>query len=191
VKRTHRTRLITTLLAAVVVIAVGSIVTVFYRVRQAEDLPEKLMAVIPENTEIALGSLEHTATRGGKTQWRLKAETARVMDGKTTLMLTNPQVVFYMDDGREVVLTADQGILETRSNNIAATGNVVINNRDYSMKTEALRYSHDERKLTSDRRVFITGAWADLSADRMHLDLNADTVEFTGRVEGAFTRGVT
>ena len=187
----NRTTLLKYVLTAIVVVTVGSIITIFYRVRQIQESPAQLLSAIPDNTEIALGSLEHTATQDGKTQWRLKAETARLMDGKTKLMLTNPHVVFYLDDGKEVVMTADQGILETPSNNIAATGNVVINNRDYYMKTEALRYSHEERKLTSDRRVHITGSWAELSADRMDLDLNTDAVEFSGHVQGAFTRGIT
>jgi len=183
-----RTRVVTGMLAAVVIAVVAGVSGTFYLSRKAADTPEAILAVIPDNTEVSLENIAHTASSDGRTQWRLTAEKARLTQGKRRLLLTRPAVVFYLEDGREVTLTADRGVLETGSNDIAVDGNVVISNRDYRLATEALRYTHGSRVLSTDRPVAIDGPWAALRALTMRVDLEADTAVFGGGVKGWLER---
>ena len=184
----RRTGIIKGVLAAVVVLTVVGVGGLFYRVRNATDKPAQLLSAIPENTEIALSNIEHTATSNGRSQWRLTAEQARLTEGKRQLLLTRPSVVFFMEDGREVMLTADQGVLDTQSNDIAVDGHVVVSNRDYRLATEKLRYSHGDRLLMSDAPVAIDSRWAALTAQAMRVDMNSGTAVFDGNVKGWLAR---
>ncbi len=180
----RRTKVIKWVLAAVSIAAVAGVGGIFYFVRTVSEAPERLLTAIPENTEIALDNIEHTATSEGRTQWHLKAEKARITEGKRQLILTRPTVVFYPKRGQAVTLSAEQGVLELPSNDIAMSGTVVVSNPDYRLATEALRYFHTDRVLESDRPVVIDGRWAELTARSMRVDLEAGTIVFDGDVKG-------
>ncbi|MFH1980286.1 MAG: LPS export ABC transporter periplasmic protein LptC [Pseudomonadota bacterium] len=186
----RRTGIIKGVLAAVVVLTVLGVGSIFYRVRNATDMPAQLLSAIPENTEVTLTNIEHTATSDGRTQWRLTAEKALLTDGKQQLLLTRPSVVFFTEDGREITMTGERGTLVTQSNDIAVEGHVVVSNRDYRLVTEALRYSHGDRVLTSDLPVSIEGRWVSLTAQSMRVDLNASTAVFEGTVKGWLARDI-
>lgn len=181
-------RIVKWLLAVIVVAVVAAVGGMFYLTRTVDDAPGKLLSAVSENTDIALDNISHTAASEGRTQWRLTAEKARVTDGKQQIQLTRPAVIFYLEDGGEVRLTADRGVLETRSNDIAVSGNVVVTNRDYRLTTEALQYTHDSRVLAADRPVAIEARWAALTAQHMRVDLDAGTADFDGNVKGWLTR---
>lgn len=186
-----RRRIIKWALTTVAVITVAGVGGMFSLVRMSDESPQKLISMIPDDTDVALDNIEHTASIDGKTQWRLTAVKARLTEGKRQLLLTRPAVVFFLDDGREVTLTADRGVLETQSNDIAVDGNVVVSNRDYRLIAETLRYRHTEQVLVSDKPVIIEGQWAALRANTMRVDLNADTAVFNGSVKGWVARELT
>lgn len=183
-----RKRVIKWVLTAVAVATVAGVGGMFSLERMGGESPQKLISMIPDDTDVALDRIEHTASADGRTQWRLTAEKARLTAGKGQLLLTRPAVVFFLDDGRKVTLTADRGVLETRSNDIAVDGNVVVSNRDYRLVTETLRYRHVERVLVGDQPVAIDGRWAELTANAMRVDLDAGTAVFNGSVKGWVAR---
>ena len=63
-------------LLVVMLLGVAGVVGTFVTYRKSFDNPEKLSALLPENTQVSMQSFEHTATRDGKTQWHLEAESA-------------------------------------------------------------------------------------------------------------------
>jgi LPS export ABC transporter protein LptC len=73
--------------------------------------------------------------------------------------------------------------LKTDTNDIAVSGNVVLNNKEYKLLTEKLNYAHDRRVLYSGAPVIITGASSRLSADSISLDLNTKKITMDGSVE--------
>ncbi|NIW00262.1 LPS export ABC transporter periplasmic protein LptC, partial [Candidatus Saccharibacteria bacterium] len=81
--------------------------------------------------------------------------------------LADLKVTFFLDDASEITLTADKGILNTDSNDIEVSGNVVVINREYKLLTEELNYAHDKRVLYSTAPVTISGPEAHLAADKI------------------------
>ena len=167
--------------AAVTGLAVLIAVFLQFRNQQMGALPIPMPAV---NALMTLAKVHQTATKDGKVQWELDAASAQLEANGGRMILTAPTVQFHLEDGTQVNLTADQGILHTNNNNMEVTGNVRLQNDRYTLLTEALVYLHSKRILKSNAPVHIQSATAALRADRMTYDLKDNRAQFVGQVEG-------
>jgi LPS export ABC transporter protein LptC len=163
-------------------LAVGMIVSVFIGYRQVSKAPELLLTSIKEGANLSLGKIRQTSTRDGKKEWSLEADSANYMEVENKVDLKNLSVTYFLEDNREVYLEADQGILQTDTNDIEFSGNVVIRNEAYQMKTEHLVYQHGRRIIYCDQAIRIWGQGTELTADSAKYDLNADKIVLKGNV---------
>lgn len=178
-----RKRIIKQLLTAVVITGFIGIIIVFVRFRSGQGPP----LPIPENNGNALMTLakvHQTATKNGRIQWELDAQSAQLEAGGQRMVLKAPKVVFYMEDGGIVRLAAEHGVLNTMNNDMQVNGNVRLNNDRYTLLTEALDYRHAERLLESHVPVKITSDDFNLRADTMQYDIDKGLAQFNGRVQG-------
>jgi LPS export ABC transporter protein LptC len=116
--RLKKTKKLSIFLLAVILMAVGLIVSVFIGYRQVSKAPEMLLTSIKEGANLSLGKIRQTATRDGKKEWSLEAESANYMEAENKVDLTNLSVVYFLEDNREVYLQAARGILQTDTNDI-------------------------------------------------------------------------
>lgn len=136
--------------------------------------------------DATLGKIEQISTKNGRTEWRLTADSAEMMEVANRLKLKNISATFYPKSGEEVYLTAKSGLVDTSTNNIEVTGNVVIETELYQMATEQLNYDDQSRLLTSNAPVNLTDGASALAADGMQYDLGKNRARFTGNVAGIF-----
>ena len=171
------------LLLATILITLSGIIGIYIGFREDSKIAES----VPESSEpdatLSIGKIHQTATRKGKKEWSLEASSAHYIDKTNQMVLKDLSVIFFLEDSSEVTLVADRGILETVSKDIAVSGNVVLNNKDYKLLTEKLNYAHDRRVLYSNAPVIITGDSARLAADSISFDLNSKKVTMDGSVE--------
>ena len=181
------------LLISVVVLTIGAVVGIFIKYRNTPPHVQKVgrTATMGGKARLALGKIEHTATRNGKKEWTLTAESASMMDGKRKKMLIQkPSVVFFLEDGEKVYLTADRGVLDTVSNNMEAIGDVKVTHKAYVLKTQRLVYLHKKRKILSRNPVKIEGKKFVLRSKSMVYDLDKKTSIFEGRVKGVLYENI-
>jgi LPS export ABC transporter protein LptC len=179
----NRKRLVKRILTAAVILGIAAMVAVFFQFRSRQLVPIP-MPDIATKALMTLANLHQTATKNGKIQWELDAESAQMEADSGRMLLTKPKVVFFADDGTQVLLTANSGTLDTRSNDMQVTGNVSVHNDRYTLVTEALVYQHAQRLLRSDVPVKITNKAFDLRADKMTYSLDDNLAQFDGQVEG-------
>jgi LPS export ABC transporter protein LptC len=129
------------------------------------------------------GKIQQTATRKGKKEWSLEAGSANYIGKTSQMVLKDLMVRFFIDDETEITLAADKGILNTDSNDIEVSGNVVVINKQYKLLTEKLNYANDKRVLYSTAPVTISGPAVHLTADTISFDLNTQKVTLEGSVE--------
>lgn len=177
-------------LLIVVMLLCCCLVVAFWVYRNSIQPLQVVANAVDAGVKLAMDSVEHTAMRDGKVQWRLKADSAALEASGEMLILTAPQVVFYADDGRAIHMTADQGRLNTKTNDLAVSGNVTIRDQEYRMRTERLRYRHQENRLAADQPVAVDGSWASLTADTMEIDLSSRRATFSGQVRGVIRDGI-
>ncbi len=175
------------ILLIVILLALGTVVTVFIGYRTVSNAPEMLLSSIQDGANLSLGKIRQTATRDGKKEWSLEAASAHYMENDKKAVLKDLFITYFLEDDRKVYLKADQGILNTDTNDIEFSGNVVIRNEDYRLTTEQLSYDHKRRFIFTEDPVNISGDAAELSADSATFDLEANKIVLTGNVATAIS----
>ncbi len=186
--RLKKTKKLSIFLLIVILSAVGMIVSVFIGYRQVSNAPELLLTSIKEGANLSLGKIRQTATRDGIKEWSLEADSANYMEAENKIDLKKLAVTYFLEDNREVYLEAEQGILQTDTNDIEVSGNVVIRNDEYQMKTEHLNYDHGQRIIICDQSIRIWGQDGELKAESAKYDLKADKIVLKGNVVATVPR---
>ncbi|UCF94977.1 MAG: LPS export ABC transporter periplasmic protein LptC [Desulfobacterales bacterium] len=174
-------------LIIVMLIGLSVIVAIFIGYRHLADTPEMLMESLKDGANMSIGEIHQTATRDGKKEWSLDARSARYLENQNQVLLKELSVTFFRDNGQEVYLTADEGILDTGSNDIEVSGHVVLRNENYTLKTENLNYRHQQRFIFSEVPVKIFGNLGELAAESVAFDINTNRLEMKGNVEGTLS----
>jgi LPS export ABC transporter protein LptC len=170
-----------------VIVALSAVVAVAVTLYRFKAPPADQIAAIPKraaNAILASTRVHHTATRNGRIQWELEADSAQMKDKAKEVLLQSPDVVFFSDDGRKFNLTATRGRLNTKTNNLVVGGAVHLFNRHYDMHTEKLIYLHGKRLLESRGAVKIFSDSVQLQANAMTYEIDTEQAHFTGQVEG-------
>jgi lipopolysaccharide export system protein LptC len=170
-------------LLATIFITLAGVIWIYIGFQQDSTVSEPMPDSVEPDTSLSIGKIQHTATRKGKKEWSLEAASANYIGETSQMVLKDLTVTFFLDDASEMTLTAVKGNLNTDSNDIEVSGNVVVINREYKLLTEGLNYAHDKRVLYSTAPVKISGPEADLAADKISLDLNTKIVTLEGSVE--------
>ncbi|MEW6673743.1 MAG: LPS export ABC transporter periplasmic protein LptC [Thermodesulfobacteriota bacterium] len=172
------------ILTALILIVAGVLVTVFVAYRKVLDKVDT--SFLPENTGaiLSIKRLRQTATRNGIKEWSLDAGSAQFVDGKKLAVLKDLSVTFYPKEGLPIFVTADQGLLKIDSNDIEASGNVVVKREGYRLDTDSIQYEHSRRMIHAPRPVKITAEAFDLAADAMSFELDTKKTRFKGNVRG-------
>jgi len=165
-------------------ISFGIIFAVFIRYRQYADKRNSSVSPVPGDANISIGKVHQTATKDGATEWSLNAGSVKYFDSQKKAVLKDLSITFFLKDGSHIYMTADKGVLKTDSNDIEVTGNVVVKNINYRLRTENLHYNHKKRTISSPVPVEISGTFIRLAADSMFIDLNRNQAVFKGNIKG-------
>jgi LPS export ABC transporter protein LptC len=178
-------------LGSVIFIILAIIITIFIGYRTVLTKPEKVIAAIPKGANLSIDKVHQESIKDGRKEWILDASSAHYLGKEKKVVFNKLSVVFYMEDKREVRLTADKGILKTDTSNMEAVGNVVVTNEEHRIKTEKLSYDHKKRVLFSETPVDCLSGSSTLFADTMFLDLNENQVTLEGNVIGDLSGQIT
>jgi len=177
------------ILLLVILVTIGTITTVFIGYKQVVTAPEQLLSSIKDGANLSLGKIRQTATRNGKKEWSLEAGSAHYIENDKTAVLKDLFITYFLKDNREVYLEAEEGILQTDTNDIEFSGNVVIRNEDYQLRTRRLSYEHERRLIFSNDPVQVSGESVNLSARLLKYDLNLNKLLLSGNIEATISRG--
>ena len=178
-------------LISIIFITFGIVSAIFVGYRHISDKKDSLVSNIRSKANISIGKAHQTATRNGIIEWSLDAASVDYINDKNQAIFHDLSVKFFLKDNTNVYLKADRGILNTDSNNMKISGNVVVENDSYRLKSDNLYYKHNGRMIYSDTSVNITGDLFNLVADSMSLDLNTNRSIFEGKVAGTLHERIT
>ena len=167
-------------------ISLATIVWAFVYYRRLPVQAPDLVSSLPTGADLTIADIHQTATREGRKEWSLDAASARYLNAKKQVILTDLSMTFYLENQQDIELTADTGVLMTESKDVEVGGNVELKSRDALLKTEQLHYRHEQRTLASQLPVQIRGDSFRLTAERMQLDLNTNRATFEGNINGEF-----
>lgn len=166
----------------------GGVVGIYIGFKPDPQIAESVPQSAQPDATLSIGRIHQTATRDGRKEWSLEADSAHYIGKNNQMVLKGLKVVFFLKDNSEINLQADQGILKIDSNDMDVSGNVVLKNQEYKLLTEKLAYSHDRRMLYSNAPATIFSTAIQLTADSMALDLNSKKLTLEGSVETTIDR---
>lgn len=169
------------------ILALAATVILFIGYRRASRNPEILLEAVQKEADMRLNKIRQTAMKNGIREWRMEAESATLVEKRKTMLLTRPNVEFFMKDGDNVHLTADRGTIYTDSSRISVSGQVSATTRRYRFETERLDYDPKTRELRADTPVDISSQAFSLSAGNMAMNLESNITRFEGGVEGTIS----
>ncbi len=183
-KKTSKLKLI---LPVIILVVIGTVVAVFVGYRQVSSTPELLLSTIKTGADLSIGKIRQTSTRNGKKQWTLEARSADYMENEKKVILKQLAVTFFLKNQDKVYLVADRAVLNTDTNDIEFSGNVVVRNKDYRLKTENLIYENERRIITCNVPLRIIGNDARLAANSASYDLDAGKIVMNGNIDATIS----
>lgn len=165
-------------------LVLGTAAAVLFGTRRLATVSEPASAPPSAGVGMVLDRIHQTATRDGRTEWSLDAQSAQYLQNEHKVLLSDLSVTFFMKDGGKVFLTAERGEVATDTNDMQAEGDVVIRNEIYRLETRKVEYRHGPRVIESHTPVKITGRSGELTADGLVFDLNANQLTMDGHVQG-------
>ena len=163
----------------------------FFLDRIMDESPTLTDIHIDTEAALKLNLMKQVSKKNGITDWELEAATATLMKEKDQAVLTDVNVVFYTRDNKKVVLTSDQGVLDTKSHDMTFLGNVIVRHQRYVLKTDKLHYKKKPHIIYSDVRVRLEDMFSVIEADTMKIALNQNTITLQGNVKGNFSENST
>jgi LPS export ABC transporter protein LptC len=173
-----------------IVVTLGAVITVFTGYRRVMNEAESLVSSIQEGAGMAISCVRQTAVRNGITEWCLDAVSAEYINAEERAVFTGPSVTFFMEGREKIVMTAAKGMVRTDSNNISVSGNVVVKDEDYVLKTQALNYDNTGQVFFTDVPVALSGKDFDLTADSASLDMKTQQAVLKGNVKGTLSEDI-
>lgn len=184
--KTKYPRKVKLLLLLIILCTVGTVIGVFIGYRYIANDAENLLVSMTREGDISISRIRHTATRDGKTEWVLEAESAHVVNARNHAVLKEVTVTFFLKDTSKVRLSAHTGILNYKTNDIEVNGDVVVQRGIHRLRTEKLSYGHRQRMFVAKVPVTISSESINLVADSMSFDLNKNRTFFEGNVRTTF-----
>ncbi len=134
-----------------------------------------------------------TQTREGSKVWSISADHALVFIDADRIEMMDLRVDFFDDDGEvRSTLTANEGVLARRTNDMEVTDNVVIYAADGTiLTTDKLTWNERKGKVESDRPVRVTkgddvmtGVGVEADPDLKNIKVKSDFRAFVRTPEG-------
>lgn len=185
-KHFKTSRNINRFIIGIIIVLISGIIALFVRhrilIKTIPSVPS------PQKTEanITIKQFQHVASENGVIQWTLEAGSASMYSTENMAELNNLVAVFFGKNGRNLTIKADKGVLDSKTNDMRLSGNILAEISDYLLATESLNYQHHSRIIEINTPVNIRGPLMTLTADAMTYDINKATMQCNGNVSGSF-----
>ena len=93
--------------------------------------------------QIAMRNIHQTHIRQGEKKWALTADNAQLAPDGNLSTLDNIMLTAFKAAGPPVEITADQGAFNRTTRQITVSGNVIINDKNYIIRTPSLHYDNE------------------------------------------------
>jgi|APSaa5957512622_1039677.scaffolds.fasta_scaffold84260_2 LPS export ABC transporter protein LptC len=145
---------------------------------------------IDSNAALKLNVLKQISKKNGITEWELTAKSATLLKGEDKAILDEISVLFFTKDNKTIVMTAQKGVLNTKTHDMVFSGAVVIKYGAAELKTEQLQYNKKDHIIITDTHIRVEVRESFIKADKARINLNQDKILFEGNIKGEFYENI-
>ncbi|MFO7638032.1 MAG: LPS export ABC transporter periplasmic protein LptC [bacterium] len=122
----------------------------------------------------------------GERLYKLEADTAYVFERDGYVDVARLVVTFYSENGEvHARLVADEGTLQSRTNDLVARGNIVVRTADSTLlRTDSLGWNNDVRLVRTDAPVEILTPRGDVRGQGLVADAGLTRIQIQSEVTG-------
>ncbi len=161
---------------------------IFYYVNHLMTTPITIEDIkVDSQAALKLNVIEQISKKNGITEWKLKASSATLLKEEDKAVLKDVDLEFYTKEKKTVYLTADRGVLNTKTHDLTLTQNVIVRHQAYTLRSETLHYDKIPHIIHTDSGVLIEDGESTLEADAMEAKLNQNQIILKGHVKGTFS----
>jgi LPS export ABC transporter protein LptC len=136
--------------------------------------------------EMKLTDMEYTEMQAGRRLWTIKASEAKYFQGEQKTLLKSVLLTFFMEEGDEIRLESQQGMLYAGTKNIELWDSVhVMLPRGYELSTERAFYEHERETISSETLIRISGPDLKLKGGRWQYRIPEHKAVLEGGIEAS------
>jgi LPS export ABC transporter protein LptC len=181
----RRLRWLVMAVLAVVLAAGGWLLQRSFAARQRAQQARPIVDILP-NVAQRIQNFHRVKVDNGRKVWEVSAREAQYLEEEQVVRVDAPVVEVYLEDGRTVALRGQGGkvFLAARElQRVELEGDIVVQLGDYAMSTDAAHYDADRGVIVAPGRVRITGAGFELQGEHMEVDVAAEQLVLSQRVQ--------
>lgn len=126
-------------------------------------------------------------SKDGKKRWELKADSARVYDHEKRTEFSKIRLTFMDEDKPAMWLTADEGMMDNSTKDIAIQGNIKAKSDDGKrLWTEKLTYNSSSGNISSDTNVKISTGKVRIVAEGIEANPDMGRIKVLGNTRLEF-----
>jgi LPS export ABC transporter protein LptC len=179
------------LLVLALVVALALVMTIVVN-RRPESTVQSVVKALPSGVDVALQDIDYTHVESGSARWRMVARQVERQAASGIMVVNNPQLSFFNDQG-EVVgsMQAEEGSVTGDYQQIRLLNDVVLQNTDgYTIYTDLLNYDHEKKLATTDEAVLLESRGLSLEGTGMVFNVEQRTLVLNAKVKGLFNPGM-
>ncbi|MCC6847824.1 MAG: LPS export ABC transporter periplasmic protein LptC [Deltaproteobacteria bacterium] len=187
-------RRVRTVLAVLMVVAVGAVIVQLARSQWAQHLRSlrtRELDFLPQVSQ-RIQNFRRVKMDGERKVWEVAAREAQYFEEDKQIVVDGPEVSFFVKDDQGVVsVKGKQGkiLLDGREmDRVDLEGGIELRFRDYLVQADRAVYQRADDSVVSPGTVRVTGDGLSLSGDRMTLDMGSQRARFEGNVRTVVER---
>jgi LPS export ABC transporter protein LptC len=142
----------------------------------------------PAQSQMTLAGIEFTEIEQGRKSWTLRASEARYFQEEQKTQLKEVQLVFYLNDGQELLLTSREGLLYAGTKDMELRGGIEATvPLGYQLSSENAFYGHQQQRIHSDAAIQVKGPALELEGSRWEYSLATQRAVIQGGVKATLS----
>jgi LPS export ABC transporter protein LptC len=176
------------LLVGVLLVAIlGGGAWLLWRDAAARRTAERVAATVDVMPDVSqrIQNFRRVKVEDGRKVWEVQAREAQYREDEGRVMVFEPVVALYLDDGGEVSLRGTQGtvVLDGRElRRVDVEGAITVQLGDYALTTDRATYEAERDLVIAPGTVRIRGAGFEAEGQRMEVEIGAQRLRFAEHV---------
>lgn len=147
-------------------------------------VPAVVETVTSTEGSLSLNNFEYRDVKEGSARWTVWADTATYFEDRSETILEQVKAVFFLENGKQVELEGDTGVLHNDTNNMEINGNVKVRYDDaYELTTDRLLYDRDKELIHTAAELLVEGEGIILKGQGMRLELEKRALTILSDIE--------
>lgn len=170
----------------VVIVIIISVVAIIMIMESRKSSLSRQLKIMTDNVDLQVKNVNYTDVGESGLKWEIKADSAKYIKSENLAMFNHVRVKLIMKDGRNIIMTGNDGTLNTVTKDMEISGNVeVVSDKGDRLTTDILKYSGSEQRIYTEAAVKMENPRMQVRGVGMSLSLDDKDVALLSRVKAS------